>query len=439
MFGRSKKDKKTQQTQQMQVSPEALALLQAMQAGQQMQQQQMQQQMMMQQGQMQQPQMQQPQMQQPQMQQPQMQQPQMPQQQMYPSPEQMMMGQPPIGQPPMGQPQMNPEPMPQMPTNQPVMDDAALLAEIGGVNPASPQMTPQMPAGQMPAGQMPPPDMAQPQIGQPQAMTGSPQANTGFAFAPSSDATPEEDASPKAKKQKKAKLSREEKRALATQKKEEKEKKAAEKKALAKEKADEKKRAKRRKKLAKTRFSRARYLREANGNAIAGVVLWIFIILIFIAGPFMLNTAVLIPQTNENLRILTELDSLERSIVVNRPQITAMVEKRKQKQGQITAFTTSFIPSAQASESFEDLARQLEQAGLEIEPISITPFPLTATSIVGTTVSFEISGNYLDWLRVRNKFVRSHSAISIPTESVSINDETGAMQITAQIIIPSSR
>ena len=344
----------------------------------------------------------------------------------------------------MGQPQMNPEPMPQMPTNQPVMDDAALLAEIGGANPASPQMTPQMPAGQMPAGQMPagqmpPADMAQPQIGQPQAMTGSPQVNTGFAFAPSSDDTPEEDASPKAKKQKKAKLSREEKRALAAQKKEEKEKKAAEKKALAKEKADEKKRAKRRKKLAKTRFSRARYLREANGNAIAGVVLWIFIILIFIAGPFMLNTAVLIPQTNENLRILTELDSLERSIVVNRPQITAMVEKRKQKQGQITAFTTSFIPSAQASESFEDLARQLEQAGLEIEPINITPFPLTATSIVGTSVSFEISGNYLDWLRVRNKFVRSHSAISIPTESVSINDETGAMQITAQIIIPSSR
>ena len=427
MFGRSKKDKKTQQTQQMQVSPEALALLQAMQAGQQMQQmqqQQMQQQMMMQQ--------------------PQMQQPQMPQQQMYPSPEQMMMGQPPMGQPPMGQPQMNPEPMPQMPTNPPVMDDAALLAEIGGVNPASPQMTPQMPAGQMPAGQMPagqmpPADMAQPQMGQPQAMTGSPQVNTGFAFAPSSDAPPEEDASPKAKKQKKAKLSREEKRALAAQKKEEKEKKAAEKKALAKEKADEKKRAKRRKKLAKTRFSRARYLREANGNAIAGVVLWIFIILIFIAGPFMLNTAVLIPQTNENLRILTELDSLERSIVVNRPQITAMVEKRKQKQGQITAFTTSFIPSAQASESFEDLARQLEQAGLEIEPISITPFPLTATSIVGTSVSFEISGNYLDWLRVRNKFVRSHGAISIPTESVSINDETGAMQITAQIIIPSSR
>ena len=84
------------------------------------------------------------------------------------------------------------------------MDDAALLAEIGAANPASPQMTPQMPAGQMPGGQMmPPADMAQPQMGQPQAMTGTPQVNAGFAFAPSSDTIPEEDASPKAKKQKK--------------------------------------------------------------------------------------------------------------------------------------------------------------------------------------------------------------------------------------------
>lgn len=427
MFGRSKKDKKTPQPQQMQVSPEALALLQAMQAGQQMQQmqqmqqQQMQQQMMMQQG----------QMPQPQMQQPQMQQPQMPQQQMAPpvSPEQMMMGQPQMGQ---------------MPSNQPVMDDAALLAEIGAPVPASPQMAPQpaasqmMPPAEMMQPQMAQPQMAPPQMTEPQAMAGTAPVNAGFAFAPSADAPLEED-TPKAKKQKKAKLSRDEKRALAAQKKEEKEKKAAEKKALAKEKADEKKRAKRRKKLAKTRFSRARYLREANGNAIAGVVLWIFIIIIFIAGPFMLNTAVLIPQTNENLRILTELDSLERSIVVNRPQITAMVEKRKAKQGQINAFTTSFIPTAQASASFEDLASQLEQAGLEIEPINITPFPLSATAIVGTSVSLEINGNYLDWLRIRNKFVRSQSAISIPTESVSIDDETGAMQITAQIIIPSSR
>ena len=258
--------------------------------------------------------------------------------------------------------------------------------------------------------------------------------NFNFAAQQAPLAAEDEQEKPK----KKGKLTKEEKRALASQKKAEKEKKKAEKKALASEKTEEKKRAKRRKKLAKTRFSRARYLREANGNALAGVILWIFVIILFIAGPFMLNTAILIPQTNENLRILSELDQLEQSIVRNRPQITAMVERRKSKRGQITAFTAGFPPKSAAEQSLQSLAQQLEEAGLEIQPLTIAPFPLGAQSIIGTSVTLEIIGNYLDWLRIRNKFVRSQRAISIPNETVEINSETGQMEITAQIILPSS-
>ncbi|MGC6518187.1 MAG: hypothetical protein ACON49_09225, partial [Candidatus Puniceispirillaceae bacterium] len=262
----------------------------------------------------------------------------------------------------------------------------------------------------------------------------APPAGFPFATQPSDEAAEQ----PTAAKAKKGKLTREEKRAAAAQKKAEKEKKKAEKLATAKEKAEEKKRAKRRKKLAKTRFSRARYLREANGNAIAGVVLWIFMILIFIIGPFMLNTAILIPQTNENLRILSELESLKRSIVTNRPQIAAMAETRKARRGQITAFTSSFVPRADAAASLEELAQQLEAAGLEVKPLTVAPFPLVAQAIIGTSVNLEVTGSYVDWLLLRNKFIRSQRAISIPTESIAINPETGLMEIRAQIILPSS-
>ena len=420
MFGRSKNKKgQNQQPQQMQMSPETLALLQAMQAGQQMQQ--MQQQMMMQQ--MQQPQAMPPQ--QPVAQQPQM----MPQQPMM-APQQMAQ-----------QPQMAPQ------QQMPVMDDQALLAEIGGTaNQADPMqamqqapiMQPEMPQQQMPMQPMAGQQMAVPAETEPFAQDQSSDQlgvdNFNFAAQQAPLAAEDEQAKPK----KKGKLTKEEKRALASQKKAEKEKKKAEKKALASEKDEEKKRAKRRKKLAKTRFSRARYLREANGNALAGVILWIFVIILFIAGPFMLNTAILIPQTNENLRILSELDQLEQSIVRNRPQITAMVERRKSKRGQITAFTAGFPPKSAAEQSLQSLAQQLEEAGLEIQPLTIAPFPLGAQSIIGTSVTVEIIGNYLDWLRIRNKFVRSQRAISIPNETVEINSETGQMEITAQIILPSS-
>ena len=383
MFGKSKKKQEAAAAQQMQVSPEALALLQAMQA----------QQLQAQQLQAQQLQAQQLQAQQLQAQQLQAQMPQQPDQ-----------------QPVMPQAQM------------PAVSDQDLLAELGGAMPAMAQ------SQQMPQ-QMSPPS--------PQNMAAAPLATTGFPFDTPSAAPAAPFAEAPAEQKKKGKLTKDEKRILSEQKKAEKERKKAEKKAQLLEKSEEKKRAKRRKKLAKTRFSRARYLREATGNAIAGASLWIFMIIAFIVGPFLLNTAILIPQTNENMRVLSEAENLKRSIVVNRPKIKVMADRRKQKNNQINAFASSFAPRAEAAKSLEDLALQLEQAGLEVAPLSISNAALTAQSIVGTSATFTVNGSYLDWLRIRNKFVRSQTAISIPIETMAVNDETGQMEITAQIILPS--
>lgn len=405
MFGKSKKKQAAAQPQNMQVSPEALALLQAMQA-QQLQAQQLQAQ---------------------QMQAQQMQAQQMQAQQM--------------GMPQMGMPQQAPQMMPQMPAQMApqmpaqspqAMSDQDLVNELGGVPPqaAMPQAMPQtMAQPEMPVA--PAPTTASPT----QPAMGTPAMPDGFAFATTQpDMTAPTDDVPAKKK---GKLSKDEKRQIAAQKKAEKERKAAEKKANIAEKAEEKKRAKRRKKLAKTRFSRARYLREANGNAIAGAILWAFMILAFIIGPFFLNTGVLIPQTNENMRIISESETLERSIVVNRPQIAAMAEKRVQRENQIQSFKGSFMPRASAQQILEDLAVELETAGLTVTPVNVSNIQLSATSIVGTAASFEVVGDYLDWLRVRNNFVRKQTAISIPTESVRIDEESGQMLITAQIILPS--
>lgn len=392
MFGRSKKKQAAPQAGTMQVSPEALALLQAMQA-QQMQAQQMQ---ALQAQQMQAQQMQALQAQQmPAQQMPaqQMPAPQMPIQPMPAMP--VMPAQAPqMGQPPMGQPVAPPS-------------ESDLAAEFA-----------QMPAPQAPL---------------------APAPADGFAFAAGQVAgqLPAATDDVPASTSKKGKLSREEKRELAAKKKAEKQQKAAEKKAKATEKVEEKKRAKRRKKLAKTRFSRARYLREANGNAIAGSILWVFMILAFIFGPFFLNTAILIPQTNENMRILSETENLKRSIVSSRPKIAALVEKRKQRNSQIESYKGGFMLRADAQIVLERLATQLEEAGLEISPIQVTTTPLTAKSIIGTTARFEVIGDYLAWLRVRNNFVRTQTALSIPTEIVEIDDETGQMSITAQIVLPS--
>ena len=387
MFGRSKKK---QAPEQMQVSAEALALLQAMQTNQQMQQPQMmpQDQMMAQQQMMQQQAMQQQMMAQQAMQ------PQMPQQpQMMPQ-EQIMAGQAPMPSPEMSQ-------QPQMMAQDQMMPQEQMMA--GQAQTAAP------------TGFASQPDMA----------FGAPLAGGAEQAAPSGKLT---------RAQKKA-----EKKAAKERKKQEAGNKKADKAAAAKEKKEEKIRAKRRKKLAKTRFSRARYLREANGNAIAGVVLWVFLITAFIVGPVMLNIAFLIPQTNENLRIINEVDGLRRSIEQNKPQITVMSEKRKQKEGQIASFTTSFIQQENAKTLLEDFVTQLEEAGMAVTQSNLANTGLTATSIIGVSAALTVEGNYLDWLRVRNKFTREQRAISIPNEAVKVSEDGSTMVISAQIIVPASK
>ncbi|MGC6535927.1 MAG: hypothetical protein ACON44_01045 [Candidatus Puniceispirillaceae bacterium] len=405
MFGRKKKQK---QPEQLQVSLDTLALLQAMRAGQQVA---------------------------PQQQQAMPQMPPQPMGQQPLTPEQQML----MMQQLAAQQQMATQQMPQAGTVPPAPQADPAIQQ---------QMAQQMPAQQIPAQQMVPPadqmpqQMAQPseqaaQAAQPTDATASsfglnPAAMAG-GFAEDNPAMPAA-TTPLTKEQK-----REQKRQKKAQAKEEAAAKKAAKAAAISEKKEEKKRAKRRKKLSKTRFSRARYLREANGNALAAVVLWLFLIIIFVAGPFMLNTAILIPQTNENLRIIREVDQLERSIQVNQPQITATLQKRNEKQKRIESFTRSFTPQAQATAILEDFVTQLEEAGMDVMKSTIQTVGLTAQSIVGTGISLTVEGNYLDWLRVRNKFIRTQRAVSIPNESVEVNEEATAMSITALIVLPSSK
>ena len=321
------------------------------------------------------------------------------------------------------------------------MADPQMMAQPGMVQPQMPPM--QSPVAEQAAAQMPqaePAMMAPNAFAQtPFAQEAAPQADPammGEAGAPAMGAPGI--AAPLAPAAQTKAQKKEAKRQAQQQAKADKEAKKAAKLAATKEKAEEKKRAKLRKKLAKTRFSRARYLREANGNAIAGVVLWVFVILIFTVGPFMLNTTYLIPTTNENLRIINEVDSLKRSVRQNQPQISAMLEKRKQKEAQIASFTTSFTPQAQAQAQLESLVTQLEDAGMELTEKAITPLGLPAQRIVGTTLTISAEGDYLDWLRIRNKFIRSQRAVSMPSESIIINEETGNVIIAAQIVLPSA-
>lgn len=224
------------------------------------------------------------------------------------------------------------------------------------------------------------------------------------------------------KKASKPKLSREEKRQAAKLVKEEKE------------------RNKRRKKLSKSRFSRARYLREANGNAVAGLSLWIFMIVVFVAGPFILNSQFLLPKTRENNDIVNQIEQLKNAIERSKPQIEIAVRNKTTTENEIKTRAANFPPSQTVSDAFTYFIDELTANDMIFDdnvPAIVVPQNIGVTGLIGQSVNLQMRGDFLTYLRIRNNFVNAQRSVRISKESIQAQPGDPTMSINVTITIPS--
>lgn len=318
----------------------------------------------------------------------------------------------PIPQQPVPQQPVPQQPVPQQPQAQPVQ---AMQPPMGA------EMSPQMAAAHQMAQQMAP-QMTAP-ISTP--MNGEMDAEFRAPVMPgAADAQEPSDGKKrkKAKKSAKVKLTREEKKLAAKQAKEEKE------------------RVKRRKKLSKSRFSRARYLREANGNAIAGLALWIFMIVVFIAGPFVLNTHILLPQTRANNDVVNQISQLEDTVSRSRPQIELAVRNKSDRENELKSKTGTFASAETVKTALERFIADLKANNIEFDegaPAIITPQDIGVSGLVGQTLSLSIRADFITYLRIRNKFVSSMRSIRISNETIQAEPGDPVMSIQVTITVPS--
>ena len=212
-----------------------------------------------------------------------------------------------------------------------------------------------------------------------------------------------------------------------------------EKKLAAKSAKEEKIRAKRRKKLSKSRFSRARYLREANGNAVAGLALWIFTIIIVVAGLFVLNTQFLLPQTRENNDIINQISQLRDTIERSRPQLEIAIRNKSERENQIKQEAGNFIPQTNVQGLLEQFVQDLRDAGIAIDddnPPRIFAENLGVTGLSGQSLHLEVNADFLTYLRIRNRFVAAQRSIRVTEEVITATPGDPIMAIRLKLTIP---
>jgi len=305
-------------------------------------------------------------------------------------------------------------------------DEAAAQTQAPQMSPAAMEMLQQAATGAPAAGQamapsmtpgmeQAPPTAMAPSMAQPAAAAAFPPA--GAAEMPSFTPTP--DAALASGRT--AKPSREEKKAAAAARKE---MKLLE---------------KRRKKGSKARFSRARYLREANGNAAAGLALSILLLIATILGPVLLNFSVLIPQTRENQEIVSQVQQYNDILAQAQPLLEVAIKNKTQREQAIAGRLGAFGEASAVTGQLRQLVNDLEAANAQIideASRTVVNSNLGIGGLTGKTVTLKMRADFLSYLLVRNKFMRSQQSVNVTNERVAASEGDPIVDIEVTIVVP---
>ena len=214
------------------------------------------------------------------------------------------------------------------------------------------------------------------------------------------------------------------------------------KKAAARARKEEKERLRLHKKGAKSRFSRAKYLREANGNAAAGVALSCLLVLITMFGPIVINLFVLLPQTAENREIASRVQQYNDVIQQSAPLLQVAVKNKNEREASIQNRVGSFRDGETVAATLRQFIADLEARDVELTSETsrtIANADLGVAGLVGKTVTMEMQGDFLNYLLVRNKMVRAQSAVSVSQEEIVANPGDPIVAIKLVVSIPAQQ
>ena len=212
-----------------------------------------------------------------------------------------------------------------------------------------------------------------------------------------------------------------------------------EKKAAAIAKREEKEIARRRKKNSKSRFSRAKYLREAEGNALSSVILSSTLLVLTVIIPIFLNAFFLIPATKENLMVIEEVTSFRSMIDQARPVLQAAVTRKKERDDLLTQKLAGFAGGENAAGALRRLISDLESRGAVMKSAdtgTVVNGDVGIQQLTAKTITIELKADFLNYLLVRNRFVRSQPRINVAQEDIIAAPGDPIVDVTLVLSIP---
>lgn len=212
-----------------------------------------------------------------------------------------------------------------------------------------------------------------------------------------------------------------------------------EKKAAATAKSEERDIARRRKRNAKARFSRARYLREAEGNATSSVALAGFFLAVTVIVPLIVNTMFLLPATRSNQEIIKEVRSLKLLIDQAQPILQAAIGRKNEREEALQGQLAGFIADQDATGALRAFVSDLEARGATLKPDAsgtVVNTDVGLNGLTGKSLTLEMKVDFLNYLLVRNRFVRSQTHVNVAEETIVATPGSPIVDVKLMLMVP---
>ena len=195
----------------------------------------------------------------------------------------------------------------------------------------------------------------------------------------------------------------------------------------------------RRRRNAKSRFSRAQYLRDANGNARSSVTLAGFFLAVTIIVPLVVNTLFLLPATRSNQEIIEEVRSLRSLVDQAQPILKAAIGQKAEREQALQGKLAAFVTNDEATGALRRFVSDLESRGATLTTDAsgtVVNTDLELTGLTGKSLTLEMKVGFLDYLLVRNRFVRSQPRIDLSEETIVAAPGNPVVDVKLVLMVP---
>ena len=202
---------------------------------------------------------------------------------------------------------------------------------------------------------------------------------------------------------------------------------------------EEKEIARRRKRNAKARFSRARYLREADGNAVSSVGLAGFCLGLTIIVPLVVNLLFLLPATRSNQEIIEEVRSLKSIVDQAQPILQAAISRKSEREDALKTKLEGFLADEEVTGALGRFVSDLEARGATLKADAsgtVVNSDVGLEGLTGKSLTIEMRVDFLDYLLVRNRFVRSQPRINVAEETIVAAPGDPIVEVKLVLLVP---